>query len=44
MPQVLVCKDFARLDRPLANRDEGNMHPFTLVTVDKVHAGCNSQS
>ena len=32
---MLVCKDFARLDRP-AIREEGSMYPFTLVTVDKV--------
>lgn len=36
--QVLVCKDFARLDRPQIIRDEGVMYPFTLVTVDKVTA------
>ncbi len=34
--QVLVCKDFARLDRPQTIREEGGLYPFTLVTVDKV--------
>ncbi len=36
MCQVLVCKDFARLDRPQTIREEGGLYAFTLVTVDKV--------
>ena len=38
--QVLVCKDFARLDRPPTIHEEGGLYPFTLVTVDKVQCEC----
>ena len=38
--QVLVCKDFARLDRPPTIHEEVGLYPFTLVTVDKVQCEC----